>query len=183
MTITFLSAEEGVLPPPGDRNTSSNIEGPEKRTQRRMNLNPMDHWRNRDMSERSRRRRKLLLIAFVIACVVTFICLLGTSLKKVSSVELGVKVMLIDDDPQTVVCLHDLTFTHALFGDSMIDTRSNSTTQLVRSILSKSMIPLSLFGLTSLLLDIPSRKRRPFSRTAGLPLYQVPLNLHNRGFE
>ena len=95
MTITFLSAEEGVLPPPGDRNTSSS-EGPGKRPQRRRNLNPMDHWRNRDMSERSRRRRKLLLAAFVIACVVTFICLLGTSLKKVSSVELGVKVKLVD---------------------------------------------------------------------------------------
>lgn len=101
MTIQFnknrewgdtLSAEEGV--PDGDRNTADvplKPASPNTGTQRRRNLNPMDYWRNRDMSERSRRRRKQLLIAFVIACVVTGISLLCASLRKVSSVELGVK--------------------------------------------------------------------------------------------
>ena len=90
-----LSAEEGVLPGNDDVPLKPPNEDPGKgeRTRRRRNLNPMDHWRNRDMSERSRRRRKRLLIVFVIACVVTAISLLCASLKKVSSVELGVKVI------------------------------------------------------------------------------------------
>ena len=53
--------------------------------------NPVEAWRDRDMSSTARRRRKIFCWTFALSCIIVAIGLLASSLKKVPSTEMGVQ--------------------------------------------------------------------------------------------